>query len=415
MEDGLTEASLVVSRIGSRLFMNNAWRGFCPRGSSISSLRPLSSTLLRVVHITPTYFDDSSVIGGGERYPTELAAQMSDSVDTTLVSFSAERKSYRRNKLKVEVYPVHRFIHGNKVNPLSFRYLSMIRDADVVHIHHLHTLVSDMACLASSLFNKPTFVTDYGGGGSPVLNQKLPVFKRYRKVFAYSNYGISFLPEEFLDKTVMIKGGVDTRRFCPEPSRKPEKRILYVGRILPHKGINYLIEAFRLLNRADVSLRIMGRVYDQDFYGYLQELSDGLQVEFVTDADDTRLLDEYRSAAVTVLPSVHCTYNGNYTHVPELMGFSLLESQACGTPVVCTDAGAMHEFVDSGSTGFVVKQNSAEALVVSIAKLIDESTAERSSRSSKCVEWASQFDWSNVVREHLRVYGEAIGSRAQAA
>jgi hypothetical protein len=42
---------------------------------------------MKVVHITPTYFDESSIIGGGERYPTELASWMSKVVDTTLVSF----------------------------------------------------------------------------------------------------------------------------------------------------------------------------------------------------------------------------------------------------------------------------------------------------------------------------------------
>lgn len=42
---------------------------------------------MKVVHITPTYFDDSSIIGGGERYPMELASLMADVVDTTLVSF----------------------------------------------------------------------------------------------------------------------------------------------------------------------------------------------------------------------------------------------------------------------------------------------------------------------------------------
>jgi len=40
---------------------------------------------MKVVHITPTYFDNVSVIGGGERYPTELATWMSKFVDTIAI------------------------------------------------------------------------------------------------------------------------------------------------------------------------------------------------------------------------------------------------------------------------------------------------------------------------------------------
>jgi len=363
---------------------------------------------VKVVHITPTYFDESSVIGGGERYPTELSTQMAKSVDTTLVSFAAARESYVNNDLKVEIYPVRRFIHGNRVNPLSFRYLAAIRDADIVHIHHVHTLVSDLACLAASFFGKPCFVTDYGGGGSLVLNQRLPVLKHYRKAIAYSSYGADFLPSQLKDKAVIIKGGIDTTRFCPDLLRPREKTILYVGRILPHKGINYLIDAFVSLNRSDFTLRIIGRVYSEDYYAHLKQQAEGLRVKFIHDADDERLLHEYRTALVTVLPSVHMNIYDQHTQVPELMGFTLLESQACGTPVVCTDAGAMSEFVDEGQTGFVVAQNSADAIADAIRKIAE---APPSEHASQCRQWVSQFDWSTVVTQYLKVYEESLPAR----
>jgi glycosyltransferase involved in cell wall biosynthesis len=368
---------------------------------------------LKVVHITPTYFDEFSVIGGGERYPTELSAWMAKSVDTTLVSFSAELQSYRQDGLKIEVYPVRRFIHGNKINPLSLRYLSAIREADIVHLHHIHTLVSDVACLVSSFFRKPTFITDYGGGGSLVLNQRLPVLGCYRKAIAYSRYGAALLPGELRRKTILIKGGVDTTRFCPDKSYSRGKTILYVGRLLPHKGIDYLVDAFRLLNRPDLTLRILGRVYSENVFRHLKQQSEGLRVEFVHDADDRRLVEEYRTALVTVLPSVHQSYDGNYTSVPELMGLTLLESQACGTPVVCTDAGAMREFVDDGQTGLVVEQNSGRALAAALSTIIDTSPAETVRREARCREWVAQFDWSRVVTEYLKVYREALSARSR--
>ena len=363
---------------------------------------------MKIVHITPTYFDDSSLIGGGERYATELALWMSKVVDTTLVSFSAKRKSYRQDDLKVEIYPVKHFIHGNRVNPLSFRYLRSILQADVVHVHHVHTLVSDMACMAASLLGKRAFVTDYGGGGSLSLNKRLPVFEGYQNAIAYSRFGLELLPPELKRKAVLIKGGIDTQRFCPNGTQKREKKILYVGRILPHKGIDYLIEGFRLLNRSDYTLRIIGRVYNEEYYEYLKRLSSGLKIEFVHDADDERLIREYRTALMTVLPSVHTSYNGSHTRVPELMGFTLLESQACGTPTICTDAGAMSEFVLHERSGFVVQQNSPVAIARALQRFVTARPQDYSDHVRSCLECTEPLSWEGVVGQHLRAYRESV-------
>jgi len=359
---------------------------------------------MKVVQITPTYFDDASLIGGGERYPTELARWMANDVDTTLVSFSAERRSYRQGKLKIEIFPARHLIHGSRLNPFSFQYLSTIIESDVIHVHALNTVVSDLACLMARALGKRVFVTDHGGGGSFVLNQKLPVFRLYTGAIAQSQFALQHLPKVLQKKGVVHKGGIDTEKFCPNPALPKEKHILYVGRIVPHKGINYLIKGFRLLNRDDYQLRIVGRVYSQEFYHYLKDLADGLSVEFIHDANDQQVIQAYCKAKVTVLPSVHNDYHGNHTPVPELMGFTLLESQACGTPVICTDAGAMHEFVEDGRTGLVVKQNSGESIAFALDQLLQSSLAKYAQYQDHCRKWSSHLSWQTVVQEHLSIY-----------
>jgi len=359
---------------------------------------------MKVVHITPTYFDNASIIGGGERYPTELSTWMANQVDTTLVSFSSKRQSSQQGKLKIEVYPVKYFIHGSKVNPLSFRYLTEIFAADIVHIHNINTVASDLGCLVASALGKRVFVTDYGGGGSLVLNHKLPIFQQYRHAVTYSRFGLDFIPPELQKKAVLIKGGIDTDKFCPDPSVSKENKILYVGRILPHKGIDYLIDGFRLLNRPDYKLTIIGRVYHEAYYQMLKEAAENLSIEFVHDADDQRLLHEYRTAKVTVLPSVHTTCYGDHTPIPELMGFTLLESQACGTPAICTNAGAMHEFIDDGKTGFIVKQNSGEDISKALCQLVGLSNPDYAEYQTRSREWTECLSWSTVVSAHLELY-----------
>jgi len=349
------------------------------------------------------------MIGGGERYVTELARWMSRRVDTTLVSFSPERASRRDGDLAIEVYPARRLIHGSKLNPLSARFLTAFRGADVVHVHHIFTLVSDMACLAAAALRKRVFVTDYGGGASFSLSgRRLPVMRLYDRAVAYSQFGIECLPPALKSHAALAKGGIDLERFKPAPNAPRTNTILFVGRLLAHKGINYLIDVFRALGRADYTLRIIGRVHDPEFFTYLKERASGLRVEFVHDATDDRLLAEYQSARVTVLPSVHNTYKGHYTPVPELMGFTLLESQACGTPVVCSDAGAMPEFVDPGRTGFVVAQNSGDAIADALRKLVDASPDEYAQLRRNCESWVGPLNWAEVTGQYLKLYEDSL-------
>ncbi len=361
---------------------------------------------MHVVHVTPTYFDEGSIIGGGERYPSELAAWMARRTPTTLVSFSRRRQSAQRGGLRLEIYPVRHLLQGNKGNPLSFRFLAQTLRADVVHTHGVYTMVSDLACLAGAARGKPVFVTDYGGGGGRVLNTRLPILPRYRAAVAYSQFGLEALPPGLRKKACLIKGGIDTERFCPDPTVPKQKHILFVGRILPHKGVNDLVEAFRLFTRSDYRLRVVGRVYDERFYAALQELARGLAVDFVHDADDAQLIAEYRAAQVTVLPSVHRDLYGNHSPVPELMGFTLLESQACGTPVVCTNAGAMAEFVRAGATGAVVAQNSPESLCAALRRLTERT--DDPALPEACVQFARELNWNTVVTRHLQLYGAKV-------
>ncbi|MBW4553886.1 MAG: glycosyltransferase family 4 protein [Aphanocapsa sp. GSE-SYN-MK-11-07L] len=361
---------------------------------------------MKIVHISPTYFDCASIVGGGERYPTELARTMADCLDVTLVSFSQSRRSYRQGNLRIEIFPAQHLIKGNKIDPLNFQYLQSVLRADVIHVHHLSTFVSQMAATLGALLGKLIFVTDYGGGSGFVtrLNQFIPLFWCYKQATVISKYALNFIPIELQQKAALIKGGIDVNCFSPDPTLPKQNTILYVGRIIPHKGINYLIEGFRLLNRPDFTLKIVGRVYSDRFYQDLQQQAAGLAVEFIHNADDQQLLEAYRTAIVTVLPSVHTNCYGDYTPVPELMGFTLLESQACGTPVICTNAGAMPEFVEPGQTGLVVAQNSGEAIAEALKTILNLSPNEYQHWQHCCQAWVEPMSWQHVVRQHLALY-----------
>ena len=89
------------------------------------------------------------------------------------------------------------------------------------------------------------------------------------------------------------------------------------------------------------------------------------------------------------------------------MGFTLLESQACGTQAICTDAGAMAEFVRAGVTGAVAAQNSPESLCAALRQFT-ERAGDLALREA-CVQFARELNWDTVVTRHLQLYG-AIAS-----
>jgi glycosyltransferase involved in cell wall biosynthesis len=73
----------------------------------------------------------------------------------------------------------------------------------------------------------------------------------------------------------------------------------------------------------------------------------------------------------------------------------------------------MHEFVDNGKTGFVVKQNSGEAIAVPLRQLIDATPTQSSEHQTRCRKWVKQFDWATVVDKHVDLYKESVKRRPQ--
>jgi len=125
-------------------------------------------------------------------------------------------------------------------------------------------------------------------------------------------------------------------------------------------------------------------------------------VDFRTASDDDALLDAYRRAAVTVQASEN---EGGQAPPPELMGFTVLESQACGTPVVVSDAGPMADFVEPGRTGWIFRAGDSADLARALRVAVAESSE---AREEECRRHAERYSWSKVAESHLELYRELL-------
>ncbi len=112
----------------------------------------------------------------------------------------------------------------------------------------------------------------------------------------------------------------------------------------------------------------------------------------------------YETSAVTVAASVYQDLWGRPWPNSELLGLTLLESMATGTPVVCTSVGGMPEYVVDGTTGCIVAPNDTGELRRAILGLLDDpSRAARMGLAGS--EHVKQYTWENVAAGVSGQYG----------
>ncbi|MBX5492124.1 MAG: glycosyltransferase family 4 protein [Chloroflexi bacterium] len=324
---------------------------------------------LKVVHIAPTVFGAGGLLGGGERYPLELARALAEQVPCELVTFGARPGRWHTPAgLMVRVLPARRYWRGHIAHPLSFALVAALRDADIVHAHHFRSAASLLAALAARWRGQQTAVTDHGLAGSDWGGRRHALFDLYLLVSAYSARELRAPPA----RTTVIYGGADPARFAPDPA-EPREGVLFVGRLTPHKGVDRLLQALPRGARLTIagSVGHDPRPPERDYPALLRRLAAGRDVRFVVPAPEPVLPALYRQARVFVLPSVHRTVYGRTVRVAELLGLSVLEAMASGTPVVASRLGGIPEIVDDGVTGFLVPPGDVEALRERLAYLLE--------------------------------------------
>src|SRR5258708_11581592 len=95
-------------------------------------------------------------------------------------------------------------------------------------------------------------------------------------------------------------------KFSPDRTIQRDKTVLFVGRLLPHKGINYLIEALP----PGLRLEVVRPALDEQYLADLHKLSAPKCVTFHTACDDAALVEHHRRAMCILLPHAYRSTHG---------------------------------------------------------------------------------------------------------
>jgi glycosyltransferase involved in cell wall biosynthesis len=327
-------------------------------------------------------------------------------------------------------------------SPMTYRYFirQVVRDlrargddVDVVHVHNTSQFVP---VLRGALPERTKVALHMHCEWLTQLDRRIvgPRVRACDLVIGVSEYLADKTRARFPECAERIRrvyNGADVERFDVAPTRvnraaRKVKRLLYVGRISPEKGIHTLLDAFAIVarQRDDVHLRVIGseqivwweaivpfcddpRVLQLGPWfrgGYMDHLRSQLatlppdRLEFFgRHVPHPELPQHYSEADVFVFPSVW----------EEPFGMPLVEAMAAGLPCVATRGGAFPEIVQDGRTGLLVERGDAQQLADAVLRLCENDSLRISMGQAARSRAREKFSWDHVADSLVEEYGRA--------
>jgi len=257
------------------------------------------------------------------------------------------------------------------------------REFDLIHNHY------DFLPLTYAALVRTPVLTTIHGFSSPKI---LPVYEKYNGKVYYVSISDADRSER-LSYVRTIHHGIELEKFDFNPS--PDDYLLFFGRIHPDKGAR---EAIKIARGSGQRLIIAGIIQDQDYFeAQINPYIDDNQVQYIGSVGPAERSRVLRQAYALLHP----------IYFEEPFGLSVVESMACGTPVVAFNRGSMPELITSGTNGFLV--HDVDGAVEALAQV---GSLERAA-CRRTVE--ERFSSERMVDEYLSVYRKILSGRGASA
>jgi len=191
---------------------------------------------------------------------------------------------------------------------------------------------------------------------------------------------VSYVRAMGLNNAVLAPGGLDTEAFRPLDGDHGDY-ILYVGNLLPEKGVAGCLQAFAriapefpwlrlvFVGQGPMESRLMRQARDAGL---------GDRVEFRGRVENSNLTEYYARARACLLPTIPLE------GIKDGPAYAAQEAMACGTPVIVSDVGGLAELVQDGVNGLVVPPGDALSISRALRRLLtDKSLSEKLGREGR--------------------------------
>lgn len=244
-------------------------------------------------------------------------------------------------------------------------------------------------------------------------------------IFGVSDYITDLIRARFPEhshKCATVANGVDVENFhAPDMRPGGPPLILMLGRVSPEKGTHVLLKAFQQIapRFPEARVEIVGPImtagkeyivglsedrhvsaldvyYNGRYIDHLHalipdELKD--RVTFKGAVNYYTTIDYYQRAAMLVNPSLS-----------ESFGRSLIEANACETPVIAARAGGMTEIIEPGVNGLLVEPDNADELAAAVSRLLEDQPLRRQLGIHGRKRVLERYTWDAVTDGLLRAY-----------
>lgn len=231
--------------------------------------------------------------------------------------------------------------------------------------------------------------------------------KRVKQEFALADYFI--VPSEYVARTFLEHGfaesrlfvlpyGVNVDQFVGASARQKDNvdrfRIIYVGRVIPGKGVQYLLDAFVGLDLPNCELMVIGHI-DETMRAFCADYAKrDDRIKFVGSVSHADLPRIYSSGAVFALPSVS-----------EGSALVVYEAMASGLPVITTTNGG--SVVRDGIEGFVIPTRDVGAIRDKLHWLYKHPD-ERLVMGQVAISRALEFSWDQYGQRLIDIYSRIL-------
>jgi glycosyltransferase involved in cell wall biosynthesis len=261
-------------------------------------------------------------------------------------------------------------------------FVELFERERVPHFHvHFANRAAHTAMFVKTISGFPFSITAHGQDfmsdlGNPELLREICAAAEF--VGAETNYSRDLLAgrcPESDDKIFRVYNGLDLSRFPPiEPRRSDGTiRLLSVGRLVPFKGFDTLIDACAQLRHFNFTCEIIGEgPLREELEGRAQRRELQTKIHFAGERSQDQVLAALRDCDIFVLASA-IDERGASDVFPTVIA----EAMACGKSVVSTTVAGIPELVINGETGSLVPPYKVDALAAGIKRLARDENLRR--------------------------------------